>query len=585
MYKLSQLIKNLKNGFQALSKKERIVVYVLTIVLCISFISIISKLNAKFLVATPEEGGTISEGIIGTPTLINPVLSVTDADKDMVALVYSGLMRKTSEGDFIPDLAESYTISPDGTIYTFVLKDNLTFHNGDKLTASDVVFTINKIQDPLIKSPRSIQWESVLVEEKDPKTIVFALKQPNVSFINNTTVGIIPASIWKNISPTEFSLSNLNIKGTGSGPYMIKTINYNGDGIPNEYILTRFKNFALGKPYIKKISIKSYSNEKDLIQNLKNGNIDQAGGISPFNAETVKPSTAKISTSILPRTFGIFFNQSNNKILADSSVRNAIDLSVDRQNIIDQVLKGYGTVIDNPIPKEINSTSIENFEDNKSKAIELLEKSGWKLGEDGIRQKGTTTKVTTGTGKNKKTTEVTKGPFTRLSFTLTTSGDTELLETAEFIRQNMSDIGIEVVIKIYETGSLNQIIRARDYEALLFGQVINGGSDMFAFWHSSQKADPGLNISLYNNTKADSLLEQIQKIASKEERLLKYKELNSLFKSDIPAVFIYSPDYIYAISKKLNFGQPLNITIPSDRFNQVYLWYVENDMVWKIFAK
>lgn len=128
--------------------------YIFSILLCLSFFSMINKINNKLVVSIPEDGGSISEGIIGTPTLINPVLAVTDADKDMVALVYSGLMRKSTNGDFIPDLAESFIVSPEGNVYTFTLKDNLTFHDGSKLTASDVVFTINQIQDPLIKSPR-----------------------------------------------------------------------------------------------------------------------------------------------------------------------------------------------------------------------------------------------------------------------------------------------------------------------------------------------------------------------------------------------------------------------------------------------
>jgi peptide/nickel transport system substrate-binding protein len=138
---------------------------------------------------------------------------------------------------------------------------------------------------------------------------------------------------------------------------------------------------------------------------------------------------------------------------------------------------------------------------------------------------------------------------------------------------------------VYETGALNQIIRTRDYEALLFGQVVNSESDMFAFWHSSQRNDPGLNIALYNNQAMDILLEQIQKILPQEEKQKKYDNLETLFKNDIPAVFIYSPEYIYAVSKKLNLHESLTTTFPKDRFASVYLWFTESDMIWKIFSK
>lgn len=576
-------IKNLKQGFHALSKKERVVVYIFSILLCLSFFSMINKINNKLVVSIPEDGGSISEGIIGTPTLINPVLAVTDADKDMVALVYSGLMRKSTNGDFVPDLAESFVISPEGNVYTFTLRDNLTFHDGSKLTASDVVFTINQIQDPLIKSPRKTQWEGVTVQEVDSKTIVFTLKQPYISFLDNATVGILPMNTWKNVSPAEFGLSNLNTKSIGSGPYMIESIENGEDGVPNVYNLSRFKKFALGKPHIKKITIKSYSNEKDLFQNLKNGNVDQAGGISPSYAKTIKSKSLKTINAVLPRTFGLFFNQNQNKIFADSFVRNTINTGINRQEIIDEVLKGYGSKIYSPIPKDLLSKNTNNFDKNKT--IEALEKSGWKLGTDGIREKGTITNVTTGTGKNKKTVQVSKGPKTRLSFTITTGDAPELVGTAELIKKNLGDVGIEVNIKIYETGALNQIIRARNYEALLFGQVINHESDMFAFWHSSQKADPGLNIALYANKTVDTLLEQIQKNLLKVDRQAKYDQIETIFQKEIPAVFLYSPGYIYVVKNNLNFQENLNVTIPSDRFSTVYSWYIESDKVWKIFIK
>lgn len=582
-------LKHLKGGFNSLYKKERVIFYFFAILLCLSFLSIIIRLNNRFLVAIPEDGGSITEGIIGTPTLVNPVLAITDADKDLVELVYSGLLRKGANGDYIPDLAESYTISPDGTIYTFILKDNLTFHDGSPVTANDVVFTINKIQDPLIKSPRKIQWEGVTSEVKDSKTIVFTLKQPYISFLNNATVGILPTNIWKNITPVEFGLSNLNIKGIGSGPYMISSVDHTSEGIPNVYNLKRFKEFALGSPHIKKFVIKSYSNEKELVQNLKKGNIDQAGGISPLLAETISTNDARIITSILPRSFGIYFNQGANKYFGDLTIRKAIDLGVDRAGIIDEVLKGYGSIINSPISinkKSGNqSTDANTFDQNRDSAISLLEKGGWKVGSDGIREKGNTSTITTGKGKNKKTVQVEKGPKTRLAFTITTGDTPELTETAELIKDNMRAIGIEVNVKVYETGALNQIIRTRDYEALLFGQVVNSESDMFAFWHSSQRNDPGLNIALYNNQAMDILLEQIQKILPQEEKQKKYDNLETLFKNDIPAVFIYSPEYIYAVSKKLNLHESLTTTFPKDRFASVYLWFTESDMIWKIFSK
>jgi len=251
----------LKDALYSFSKKQFLIFTTILIIAVISVVMILGKINSMFLVEVPISGGTITEGIVGVPTLINPVIAISDADKDLTSLIYSGLMRKDSEGNFIPDLAESFTVSPDGTNYTFVIKKNAKFHNGKNVTADDVIFTIEKIKDPLIKSPRKMGWDGVSVSKKDDRTVVFTLTQPYISFLDNTTMGILPSELWKSTDSNGFNLSALNSKAIGSGPYKIKSITKNSDGITEEYKLERFNNFALGKPLVKYLNIVSYSNE------------------------------------------------------------------------------------------------------------------------------------------------------------------------------------------------------------------------------------------------------------------------------------------------------------------------------------
>ncbi len=576
-------IKIFKKGFLALSYAEQRVFYISATLLIISSIIFIYKLNDKFLVAIPQSGGSFTEGIIGTPTLINPVLATSESDKDLTALVYSGLLRKGENGELITDLAESYDISNDGTIYTFKLKNNLIFHDKSPLTSKDIAFTIQKIQNPIIKSPRKLQWEGVLVETPDEKTIVFKLRQPYASFLENTTIGILPMHLWQDVDESEFAISNLNSDAIGSGAFMINDIQKDNN-ISTEFTLKQFKKFALGKPFIKKIVIKIYPNEKELISALKKGTIDQAGGISPFYAEEINKSGIKIVSTRLPRVFGIFFNTSKNQVLSDTNTRSAIDMAINKKLIIDKVLKSYGIAIDSPITENLIAKNENNTNFNIEKAKELLEKSGWKIGTDGIRTKSNTVTKTTGTGKNKKTTTVASGPVTRLEFTLTTSDTPELVEIADLIKLQMLDIGIQMDVRVYEKGSLSQIIRARDYEALLFGQVINQESDLFAFWHSSQRVDPGLNIALYSNINIDKILEGVQKTLIKKDREIKYREVENIFKKDMPAVFIYSPLYVYATNQYIETGNLSGITNSSERWSNVYKWYRNDNKVWKIFT-
>ncbi len=581
----------IKNSIRSFSKKSRSIFIVSVLVALISFIAILSRINEHFLVEIPADGGSVTEGIVGSPTFVNPVLALSDADKDLTAIVYSGLMRRGSDGSFIPDLADSYTVSPDGMTYTFILKDDIVFHDGTPVTADDVLFTINTLKDPLIKSPHKVQWDGVTVDKKDDRTVVFTLKQPYVSFMDNTIIGILPMHIWKNVSATEFSLSGLNQKAVGSGPYQIDSISKNKDGIPEVYTLKRFDKFVLGMPHIKWLTLVSYANEKDLIKALLSHNIDQASSLSPENAKSIEYAGYTIHTTTLPRMFGLFFNSSQNKIFADQSVIRAFDKALDRQALVDTVLSGYGTVIDNPIPESLLPGSTEGASNvSVDQANQILDTAGWKLGADGVRTKGTTTTatVTKKVGKKTVTQKVTvagKGPATRLSFTIITGDDPELTDAANLIKEQLGAIGAEITIRTYETGPLGGLIRSRNYEALFFGQVVNQESDLFAFWHSSQRNDPGLNIALYSNPKVDAILESAQKTPNRADRIKKYADFANEFDRDLPALFIYSPKYLYATKGTMNHLTLGTIVIPSDRFASIYTWYADTDHVWKIFTQ
>lgn len=408
--------------------------------------------------------------------------------------------------------------------------------------------------------------------------------------MDNTTIGILPSKVWGNVDDRDFAISPLNIKAVGSGPYKIKSVSKNKDGIPVKYELERFRKFVSGTPYIKNLSIISFSSEKELVKALIAGSIDQAGGISPSNMTNIKESKFKINTATLPRIFGLFINNNKNKIFTDSNIVRAFDLALNRQDIIDQVLNGYGNAIHNPIPETLKGENVKEYEFSIDKANEILEKNGWVLRDDGFRYKGGISIVEkTKTVKGKKVTEKVKvdnGEEIKLAFSITTGDTPELRKTSLIIKEQFKKIGADVnTDKVYESGQLNQLIRDRDYETLLFGQIVNHESDLYSFWHSSQRTQPGLNIAMYSNSKIDALLESIQKSLNQEDRAKKYQELEKEFDNAIPALLIYSPKYLYVTSKEMD-GLSLNtIVTPSDRFSMLNNWYKEKDRVWKIFQK
>ncbi len=555
---------------KSFSLAERFLFFVVLWIFIISSIFLAWLINKETLVEIPTYGGEISEGVIGIPRFINPLIAISDTDRDMTMLIYSGLMRATNEGALIPDLAKKYEISEDGLEYTFTLKENIYFHDNTPVTADDIIFTISKTQDPALKSPKRASWDGVLVEKIDDTKIKFILNKPYSPFLENTTLGILPKHIWENASTEQFSFSQFNTKPIGSGPYKVKKIKRNSSGIPEYYDLVAFKKFALKKPYIKKIRINFYLNEEELIKKLNENTIESVNAISPKNAEQLKRNGYNILQSPLPRVFGLFFNQNQAPIFANLAVRKAINYTINKERIVNKVLYGYATVIDNPIPpgslgyiedEEIQKTDIE-------RAKSILSKNGWSLNEDSkILEK-----------KTKKETQI-------LKFSISTSDIPELKDVAEIIKQDLSQIGIMVEVKVFETGDLNQnVIRPRKYDSLLFGEIIGRDSDLFAFWHSSQRNDPGLNIALYANINADKLLDEARTIADNAIRIEKYKKFQEEIKKDVPAVFIYAPNFIYILPEKIKGVSLGSTSVPSERFLNVYEWYINTDHVWKIFS-
>ena len=254
-------------------------------------------------------------------------------------------------------------------------------------------------------------------------------------------------------------------------------------------------------------------------------------------------------------------------------MRQALALAANKEEILKEVLVGYGVKISSPIPPgtfgALEEAGLETGYDPE-RARSILEKAGWKRNEEsGIYEK-----------IEKKT--VTK----EFVFSLATSNSPDLIRTADILRKNWEELGAKVEVKVFEISDLNQnVIRPRKYDALLFGEVVGRDPDPFAFWHSSQRNDPGLNIALYTNRTADKLLEDARALFSPDERRGKYKEFQKEILTDQPAVFLYSPYYIYLTPAKLKGFDTAHIVLPAERFANVYRWHFSTSYVWKIFKK
>jgi len=663
-----------KHFFKVLTKKEKIIFFVFLFLASGSFIYLSGSLYLKNTEIKPTRGGNHIEGVIGQPRFINPIYANSDVDRDLVQLIFSGLMKYGDNLQIVPDLVQRYEIEQDGKVYKFYLKENVFWQDKIPLTADDVIFTIKTIQNQDYKSPLRANWVGVDVEKISDLGIKFSIRQPYSAFLENCTVKILPEYIWKDISPENFPLEIYNLKPVGSGPYKLKEIKQDKENQIESLTLVPNSLYFDKNPYLSEIKFLFFNKEEELIKKAKNGKI-KGFSVSSFKNPGEKWQVYHLS---LPRYFAVFFNQDKSKTLAEEKVREALNYGTDKKEIVNKILNPVRDsedkekvqkehisngvnlqdsaiveteIVHSPILPEFYGfnppTFIYEFDLEKAKSI--LEEAGYKDGnQDGFREKiiekepafqfksdlklkangkevqelqkclakfpdiypegevtgyfGQKTKTavinfqekyaaeilepwgfTSGTGlvsetTRKKLNEVCfREPIENipLKFSLTTVDQPQLVEVANLLKQQWEALGVEIEIKKFPISQLEQdFIKARDYESLLFGEVLGAIPDLFPFWYSSQKRDPGLNLAGYENEKADKLLEEIRKSLDPNIRAEKLVLFQDILIKESPAIFLYSPDYIYWVSKEIKGLNVKKITDPSKRFSNIENWYI-----------
>ncbi|MGE5392194.1 MAG: ABC transporter substrate-binding protein [Candidatus Saccharibacteria bacterium] len=506
----------------------------------------------------PDYGGEYTEGLIGQPRFINPVLaSSSSADTDLSKLIYAQLLKFDKNLQLVPDLAAAFPeISQDQKTYTLRLKDNLKWQDGKPLTADDVVFTINTIQNADYESPLKTNWSRVRVEKIDDLSVRLTLREVSASFITNFTVGILPKHIWEGLPANSFRLSDLNLRPVGSGPFAVREIKKTADGTITSLTLRANDNYYEGRPYLDRITFKFYSDQENLLAAYHGRDISAMGYV-PFDKKAfVEPSSKTGQYRIsLPQYQAVFFNLPKSAVLADKSVRQALWLATDRNDLINQVYSGfaqaaYGPILEgnlgyNPQVKDATHFSLDE-------ASAILNKGGWTMDAN--------TKLRT---RNK----------TPLQFNLVTS--VQNVKAAQVLQSQWSKIGADVQLTVVSAADLEQqYIRPRNFDALLFSENTGADPDPFAFWHSTQTRDPGLNLSGFSNPDVDKLLTGARQTNDTNVRTADYKQFQTIVTNEIPAIFLDSAVYVYNVPKKLQGLDLTTVIHPSERFLDINHWYI-----------
>jgi peptide/nickel transport system substrate-binding protein len=509
----------------------------------------------------PHPGGEITEGLVGQPQFINPVLALTNnVDTDLSRVVYAQLLKYDDNQNLTPDLAAAMPqVSDDKKIYTLQLKPNLQWQDGKPLTADDVVYTIETIQNADYQSPLRPNWTRVKVEKIDDLTLRFTLREVSISFINNFAIGIMPKHVWGDLSAADFRASDNNLNPVGSGPFEISEIKKTAAGAVKSISLKPNPYYYQGRAYLNEVTFSFFAGYDELINAYQSRDISTLGFVAFDNKAVLAPSDKYNQYQVtLPQYQAVFFNLQKSSVLDEKAVRQALWLTTNRDDIINQVYAGAAAPAYGPILPEAlgyNSAVAEAAHLSVPEAEDILDKAGWVT--DPLSN------IRTREGKT-------------LEFDLVVNGNSPLNVTAAQILQSQwLKAGIRANLVIATGTDLEQkYIRPRAFDALLFSENTGADPDPFPFWDSTQIHDPGLNLSGFSDPEADQLLTEARQTADESLRTKDYLRFQEIINDALPAIFLVRSLYIYDVPKKLQGVDLHNMIQASERFADINKWYI-----------
>ncbi len=558
-------LSRLRKVFSLMGKREKIALLGLLAAAVLSFIWSGRNFYLSHTTPVAHFGGTYSEGMIGQPSYINPLLAHQENELALTRLIFSGLYKYDGKGQLVPDIADGMPqISSDQKQYTVNLKKDVKWHNDKPLTADDVTYTFQLLKDPAYKSPLRPLWQATVVEKLSDYSVKFTTKDISGPFAENLTLPILPKNVWNKVDSQNFLLSKNNLEAIGSGPYFIKEIKKLSSGKIEQIALQANANFYSGRPKIDSLTIKFYDSEDDILNAFHSREILGFGFI-PLGSSLYldkERDNSQIFQIPLPQYQVVFFNL-NNKILADQNVRKALALATNKKQVIEEVFKNNALLPSSPLLfAEQRSMQPAEAGVNIKQAKIQLDAAGWTIDPNsGLRMSK-------------------KG--TLLEISLATNDTLTNAKAVEILANQWRALNIKVNLSILPGKQLTDtLIKPRAFDVLLFPQKFSTDPDPFLFWHSSQAKDPGVNLTGFQDAAADKLITDARTTTDRKARGVLYEKFNQMIRDKVPVIFLDQTEYIYALDINIkNVGLEF-LPEPAMRFYNLQNWYINTTRAWK----
>lgn len=508
----------------------------------------------------PDYGGTYVEGVVGRPSTFNPIYLQSDIDRDVSALVFSGLTRADESGAVKPDLAAKWNSTPDGLVYTFTLRSDVRWQDGARFNADDVFFTLHAIQDPGYRAPSDLSafWRTVAVTQTDALTLRFQLTQPYAPFLNFTTIGILPAHLLQNVAPQDLIQHPFNRKPIGTGPFYVS--DFSADSV----LLDANTRYVGAKPYLSRVQFRFFPDYDAIFAAYGRNEVQGVSRILPNQMSKANALPGLRTFNARIAGYSLIYLNLNKPQFQEPRVRQALLYGIDRRKLVDDLQQGQGLIALSPIEPEswAYASGLNGYAFDPERAKSLLDAAGFRDPGDGIRRKDQVA----------------------LQFTLIANDDPARVALANEIAKTWQTIGVRVTIQPVTASQLvPAYLRPRNYDAVLSEyRTLSNDPDQYENWHQSQISGAGgggQNYSGLNDRDISEVLESARRTNDPTRRTELYRRFQEIFVDRVPALILFYPVYTFGIDKRVHGVQLAPLLTPSDRFRNLAQWYLKTKRI------
>ena len=548
--------------------------WLLLIILLIAVVSgQLRGLSGYYQVLGPAPGGTYTEGILGAFTNANPIYATGMVDTSVSKLVFAGLMTYDEHNQLVGDLAQRIDVDGAGTTYTIKLRPNLVWHDGDPLTAADVAFTYQVIQNPDARSPLYNSWTDIKVTALDNRTLTFTLPNPLASFPHALTTGIVPQHILGGIPMVDMrSVSFNSTRPVGAGPFRWQALELTGgsaDKRQEAIALKAFDKYYGGKPKLNSFVIRTFRDRQQLVDAFRQQEVLAIAGLIQVPPEVKSDGSVRVYN--LPLTAAVMaFFRTNSGPLSNPRLRQVLVRGADTRSIIEGL--PYATnPVRSPFLRGQLAANPQFYQPafDQAAAIRMLEEDGWKLGQGGVRFKD----------------------GAPLKINLAFLDSPEYGSVAAALAKQWRAIGIDAHLDSQQEDDFQAVLSKAPssdtplndtYDALLYGISIGVDPDVYVYWHGSQTAllsPTRLNFSAYKSVMADAALEAGRTRLDSALRVVKYQPFLQAWQTDLPALGLYQPRFLYITHGPVYGLSEAPINTDYGRFRGVHNWQIREKWV------